>query len=181
MEIATAHLMRRTIAKARYRVEQFCQALTACYSISEERIEQAARVLTPQARSLFLRQDVQDQRHALAVYEELCRGGYTNHHLLAAALLHDVGKAAARFPAWQRGIYVLTARFAPQLLDHLVDASRPFDVYNRHPAIGARWAEEAGCSALTVALIRRHEERLTDCETEEERLLAALQAADRTN
>jgi len=68
---------------------------------------------------LFRCQTIQDQRHALAVYHKLCHAGHTNPQLLAAALLHDVGKAAARLPAWQRAVIVLLDRFAPRLLARL--------------------------------------------------------------
>jgi len=78
------------VQKARYRVSQFFRALTA--RVSCEEVEQAIHILTPGARALFRRQAVQDQRHALAVYMALQQGGHTDPHLLAAALLHDVGK-----------------------------------------------------------------------------------------
>jgi len=167
-----------------YRVAQFFRALSA--RAPEEEIERALRVLTPAARKLFRRQAAQDQRHGLAVYHALRRAGHTNPHLLAAALLHDAGKAAAWLPAWQRAIIVLLNRFAPRLLARLSRGearfwNHPFVVHAQHPQVGARWAQEAGCSPLTVALIRRHQERLANQRTEEERLLAALQAADSAN
>ena len=182
-----------------YRVGQFLRALTA--GVSENEAEQAMHVLTPEARRLFRRQAVQDQRHALAVYRALRRSGHTDHRLLAAALLHDVGKADARLPAWQRAVIVLMDRLAPRILARLgqEDAHgrllslaegwrRPFVVHARHPQVGARWAREAGCSSRTVALIRRHHDELTAAsfpvsikEREEHRWLVALQAADNEN
>jgi len=102
--------------------------------------------------------------------------------------------AAAWLPAWRRAIIVLLNRFAPRLLARLsqgepqgcaVSLSRgwryPFVVHARHPEVGARWAQEAGCSPLTVALIRRHQDRLASGRTEEGQLLAVLQAADSLN
>jgi len=170
----------------RYRVEQFLRALTAQHAISEQRIEQLAKILSPEARALFVRQAPQDQRHALAVYETLCQQGRTHAGLLTAALLHDVGKAAAQLPPWQRGLFVLAERFAPHALDGAAQGQprgwrSSFTRYARHAEIGARWAEEAGCSLLTVDLIRRHEAPMRTCRTEEDRLLAALQAADSAN
>jgi predicted HD phosphohydrolase len=167
----------------RYRVEQFLRALTAQHAISEKRIKRAAEVLSPEARGLFAQQAPQDQLHALDVYEALLEEGHSDRHLLTAALLHDVGKAAARTPAWQRAIFVLTERFAPGALDHLLEHGAggwkgPMRTYAHHAEIGARWAEEAGCSKLTVALIRHHEDPVAAHRTERDRLLAALQAAD---
>ncbi|MGD8969341.1 MAG: hypothetical protein PVI07_17695 [Anaerolineae bacterium] len=169
-----------------YRVEQFLRAMTARHAISEEQIEQAAQILRPEARVLLARQAPQDQRHALAVYETLCQEGHTHRDLLAAALLHDIGKAAAWLPAWQRGIFVLAQRLVPGMLDRARRGEtgswwRPLADYAGHAEIGARWAEKAGCSSLTVALIRRHEEPLETCQTEEDRLLTTLQAADCAN
>lgn len=192
------------IKTVHYRVGQFIQALTA--RVPEKDIEQAVRVLTPAAQALFRRQAIQDQRHALAVYHTLCRAGQTNPQLLAAALLHDVGKAAARLPAWERAIIVLLERFAPRLLARLSQESqelgqdlpsgwrRSIVVQTLHPEIGARWALEAGCSPLTAALIRRHQDKLSSDaalasrngdgekdEKEQNQWLAALQAADSLN
>jgi hypothetical protein len=170
----------------RYRIGQFLRALTARHAISERRVEQLAKVLSPEARALFVRQAPQDQRHALAVYETLCQDGHTHTDLLTAALLHDVGKAAAQLPPWQRGLFVLAERFLPRALDGVVRSQAqgwcgPLTRYARHAEIGARWAGEAGCSPLTVDLILRHEEPVRACDTEEDRLLAALQAADSGN
>jgi hypothetical protein len=141
--------------------------------------------LTPGAQALFRCQAVQDRRHALAVYTALQQGGHTDPHVLAAALLHDAGKSAARLSPAHRAIVVLLRRFAPRLLARLGQGrpswwNRPFVAHAQHPETGARWAQEAGCSALTVALIRRQEESV-DGSTAEDRFLVALQAADSTN
>jgi predicted HD phosphohydrolase len=172
------------VKTACYRVAQFFHALTA--QVSDEEVEQAIHILTPEAQALFGRQAIQDQRHALAVYRALQQGGYTNPHLLAAALLHDVGKAATRLAPYHRAIVVLLGRFAPRLLARLGQGrarwwNRPFVAHAQHPETGARWAQEANCSLLAVALIRRHEEEPTNSTTEEDQFRAALQAADSTN
>jgi hypothetical protein len=180
------------VETVRYRVGQLLRALTA--RVPDDEVKQAMRVLTPDAQGLFGRQAIQDQRHALAVYRTLYHAGHTDHQLLAAALLHDVGKAAARLPAWRRAIIVLLDRFAPRLLARLsqgepqahVSSRRrswryAFVVHARHPEAGAGWAQEARCSPLTVALIRRHQDRLASGRTEEDQLLAVLQAADSLN
>ena len=165
----------------RYRVGQFFRALVA--RASDEEIDQAIGALTPQAQALFRRQARQDQRHAMEVYQALVRAGETDPDLLAAALLHDVGKAAAWLPPWRRAVVVLLDRLAPRLLARWSAGEargwrRPWVVHARHPEIGACWAQEAGCSPLTVALIRRHQDEVTGGQREEDRLLAVLQAVD---
>jgi hypothetical protein len=77
-------------------------------------------------------------------------------------------------------------RFAPGLLARLSAGESnplngPFLVYARHSEQGARWAQEAGCLPLTVVLIRRHEEKPTHGQSEEDQFLASLQAADSAN
>jgi hypothetical protein len=58
---------------------------------------------------------------------------------------------------------------------------RPFVIHARHPAIGAAWAEEAGCDPLAVRLIARHQDILAEPTSAEENLLTALQWADDLN
>ena len=171
----------------RYRVGQFLRALTA--GVADREAEQAMHVLTPEAQAVFRRQSIQDQRHALAVYDTLRQAGHTNPHLLAAAMLHDSGKAAAWLPPWQRAVIVLLDRFSPRLLARLSKGEprgwrRSFVVHAQHPEAGAYWAHEAGCSPVTVSLIRRHHDRLESHPSpanEQDQLLAALQAADSMN
>jgi hypothetical protein len=89
---------------------------------------------------------------------------------------------------------VILDRFAPRLVAqvghrHAGDSPPqnwrlPFAVYVQHPEVGARRAEEAGCSDMTVALIRRHQEKPTRepvLTSEVDRLLTILQAADGVN
>lgn len=176
--------MNRPTHALRYRVRQFFRALAA--RVSEEDLEQAVRILTPAPLALFRSMAAQDQRHGLDVYAALRQAGHANPNLLAAALLHDAGKSAARLPAWQRAVIVLLEHFAPRLLARLSQGEpegwqRPFVVHARHPEVGARWAKEAGCPPLTIALILRHEDHIPNCQTEEDQLLTALQAADNLN
>lgn len=167
-----------------YRVRQFFRALAA--RVSEEELEQVACILTPASLTLFRSMAIQDQRHGLDVCAALRQAGHNNPDLLAAALLHDAGKAAARLPVWQRAVIVLLDRFAPRLLARLSQGEpdrwhSPFIAHARHPEVGARWAQEAGCSPLTVALIRRHQDQTSNCQTEEDQLLTNLQMADNLN
>ncbi|HEY76081.1 MAG TPA: HD domain-containing protein [Thermoflexia bacterium] len=169
------------MVRATYRVRQFLRALTA--PLAKEDPAPAMRVLTPRQRALFFRMSPADQRHSLAVCRALEEAGPQPRDLLVAALLHDVGKAAAPMPLWVRVAVVLLDRFAPRLLDRLSEGGgrgwrRPFVVYRRHAEIGAEWAAEAGCSPLTVALIRRHHHLVGRVDGEMDRLLRRLQQAD---
>ena len=169
----------------RYRVHQFFRAITA--RVKQEDVEAALSDLPPGAQALFLAQSRQDQRHALAVVGTLKDAGYHNSDLLAAALLHDIGKAAVALPAWQRAIIVLLDHASSRMLSALSQGEakglrRPFVIHARHSECGAVRAEEAGCSPITVALIRRHHETAPNATgTGQDELLKVLQSADSTN
>lgn len=170
------------IGRVVYRAWQFVRALTAGLQ-GEGRIGETERVLTPTQRGLFLQMSPADRRHGLAVYRALTDQGVQSPDLLIAALLHDVGKAAAPLPLGVRVAVVLLERLAPSLLERLGQGEargwrRPFVVHRQHPEVGARWVVQAGCSPLTASLIRRHHEPLGQPGGEEERLLALLQEAD---
>jgi len=179
------------VGAIRYRVGQFVRALSP--RVSEVGLQAAVETLGPQAQALFCRQESQDQRHALAVYQALRQEGHTDPDLLAAALLHDAGKAAAPCPPWARVVAVLMGRYSPRLLALLAREEpevrrgrqpgwrRALSAHVHHAEVGARWAEEAGCSKRTVTLIGRHREEIDPAAPGEDELLAALLAADAAN
>lgn len=121
-----------------------------------------------------------DQRHSLDVFLTLRRAGYEDRALLQAALLHDVGKAAAQLTVWHRVAVVLLGRFAAGWLDRLaVDGQgwrAPFAAHLRHVQQSAEWAALVGCSPDVVALIRDHH-----TPSSKDKRLAALQWADALN
>lgn len=146
-----------------------------------------ASYLPPRAVELFLGMPYYDQQHALSVLATLQRQGYDDPDLMAAALLHDVGKSvspAGRPRLWHRVATVLGQAFWPGLLERLSEESsgrgwrQPFYIQKHHATLGAQLAQEAGCSPVTVRLIRYHEE--ADSQIDDP-WLAALQAADSTN
>ncbi len=124
-----------------------------------------------------------DQRHGLDLVCALQRQGYQAPELFQAALLHDVGKARY-LSLWHRVAVVLLEHIYPAMLRRLADdrpGSRgyPFFAYLNHPRWGAERAEKAGCNQLTVELIKRHHEPLqVPTESEADRLLVVLEAAD---
>ncbi len=168
-----------------YRVRQFVDASLA--RVSLEHLREAEEILPLEAQGLFRRMGIPDQRHALNVMRSLRHDGCTEPDLMAAALLHDVGKSAARIYSWHRAIIVLSKHLAPRLLERLIGGEprgwrRPFVIHDQHAGIGAEWAAQAGCSALTVSLIRRHQEPLSRAPLDqEEQLLVSLQRADSAN
>ena len=168
--------------RAAYRVRQFVAALMA--RVSEADLAEADAHLPPEARFLFRRMPRDGQAHALKVLGDLKRAGHSHPSLLAAALLHDAGKSAARITPLTRSIFVALKRLAPARLDRLPDAGRwrSLVALRDHPRIGAEWARQAGCDALTVELISRHQDRLTGAASgEADRLLKALQEVDDRN
>lgn len=184
--------------RALYRVRQFTRGLTA--RVTEQERTQAVAVLPERARALFLRLPVDAQRHSLNVLQTLDEHGYDHPDLRAAALLHDVGKLAAedagvRIGLWLRGPLVVLDAVAGEQAARLAagDPARGWRyalyVHREHAAIGARWAADAGCSALTCWLIAHHQDgvasgadRVQEADGDQrDMLLAALYWADNRN
>lgn len=147
--------------RALYRVRQFWHALVA--TPESEELAQARHFLTPALMELFLRLQPSEQAHSLWVYRQLREAGETNPDLLAAALLHDVGKSCHPLQLWERAAIVLGKALFPQKSRNWGQAEpqgwkRPFVVAAQHSVWGAEMAARAGASPMTVALIQRHQD-----------------------
>jgi hypothetical protein len=169
----------------RYRLWQFWQAVYHP-PLSDEARRQIGAVLTPAEAGLFGRFSQADQVHGYRVMRALQAEGHSHPALLAAALLHDVGKTRVRWFVWDRVAVVVGRRLgvgktAVFSQNPPTGWRKPFVVRARHPAWGAEMAAAVGSSPLTVALIRRHQDEITAVVTEEDKLLHALQWADNQN
>lgn len=147
----------------RYRTRQFWFALTA--RPASDDLAQAGHFLSPQLLQIFLQMQPGEQAHSLAVFRRLLDQGETDRDLLAAALLHDVGKSRCRLYLWERVFIVLAHRIAPHWAWRRDQSAprgplRSLVVAARHPEWGAQMAQAAGASPCTVELIRRHQDRL---------------------
>jgi hypothetical protein len=152
----------------RYRLIQVCQQLGFTAALSRDDIAEVKRWLPASALPLFQSMSNADQQHSLRVCRGLQKRGCEENDLLAAALLHDVGKAQGRVPFWTRPMIVLGKRLAPRLLVRFVTSSATFESepisgWRRalsyawwHADVGADLAASAGLSEHAVLYIRTH-------------------------
>jgi hypothetical protein len=177
-----------SLGRALYRVRQFYLALRGAADPRD--LEQARSVLTPTQVALFSGMQSSEQAHAVSVYRQLVAQGETSSDLLAAALLHDVGKSLSPLRLWERVLIVLARAFFPTQsrrwgippAEGLGGWRRTFVVAEQHSIWGATLAAEAGASPRLVALIRQHQEPASiEADPETRRLLSKLQAVDDNN
>ena len=108
--------MRR--ARVRHRVAQFLRALKAWIqpvdiAYAEARLTAAAACHAAGLLARFTAMKRVDQQHGIEVARALEREGSVDPALLAAALLHDVGKVKAPVGVLTRVFVVLGEHFAP--------------------------------------------------------------------
>ena len=147
-----------------YRLWQVRQQLGFVAPLSAKERLEVARWLPASALPLFNSMSAADQRHSLRVCQGLQARGCTDPDLLAAALLHDVGKAQGRVPFWTRPAIVLGKLCAPRLLSRLATYPRAgLSRWRRslgyawwHAEIGAEMAAKAGLSERVALYIRTH-------------------------
>ncbi len=169
-----------------YRVSQLWWNLTA-EPLPEAAGQEIAALLTPVQTELFYRFQEPDQWHSYRVYSSLIEADHFQPDLLAAALLHDIGKTQVNLSPWDRILIVIMDRLMPDKLNSwgqgdLHSWQRPFVVRQLHARWGADMAAAAGCSDLTVALIRRHQDPVPGTSYQPaDQLLRYLQWADDLN
>jgi hypothetical protein len=160
--------MKKWLHIVSYRLGQVRQQLGFVSPLSAEEYKEVARLLPVPALPLFKTMSPADQRHALRVCRGLSAHGCRDIDMLAAALLHDVGKAQGRAPFWTRPAIVLGRKLTPKLLAHLVvypgvPATDSKPLWRRalscawyHAEVGAELAAAAGLSERAVLYIRTH-------------------------
>ncbi|HTK05573.1 MAG TPA: HD domain-containing protein [Ktedonobacteraceae bacterium] len=151
-----------------YRLGQVRQQLGFVEPLTVKDYAEVERWLPSSALKLFRTMSPADQQHSLRVCRGLLACGCEEENLLAAALLHDVGKAEGRVPFWTRPVIVLGKLLAPRWLkrsvielEQLEQAGgarwrRALSYAWWHAEVGAQLAAAAGLSEQATLYIRTH-------------------------
>lgn len=124
--------------------------------------EWARAQLLPDEQRLWARMSNPDRRHAAAVARDVERalGHEATRPIIAAALLHDVGKIESGFRTYGRVIATLCGMIVgrDQARDWMRSTgfTRRVGMYLLHPELGGDLLAMAGSDALTVAWTREH-------------------------
>lgn len=114
--------------------------------------------------ALFCRMRPADRRHAVGVARRVSDelGGAATRPVLAAALLHDVGKVEARLGVYGRTVATLSAAAIghdPEIIRtwaRMKGFTRRVALYLQHPRLGGDLLAMAGSDPLTEAWAREH-------------------------
>lgn len=116
----------------------------------------AVAQLGPGERQLWQRMPRADRKHSVAVARTVADHLGEERPVLAAALLHDVGKVDAELGTFSRVAATLIGRRRAQGWSQAPGMRGRVERYLRHDALGAEMLEAAGADPLTVAWAREH-------------------------
>ena len=145
--------------------------------------EWACTKLLPSEVELWRRMRGNDRRHAVGVARDVERalGAEATRPVLAAALLHDVGKVQSGLGVYGRVVATICGMIAGRDTAKEWARSRGFTrkvgLYLLHPDLGGDMLGMAGSDPLTEAWARQHH-RSPDSWTIDREIAAALKAAD---
>lgn len=140
-------------------------------------------VLSEAEYRLWARQYGPDRRHTVEVARGVERhlGHEATKPVLAAALLHDIGKIDADLRTWGRVVATMSAKVAgpdtARLWIKSTGFTRKVGLYLHHPEIGADLLEMAGSDPLTIAWAEEHH-KPADQWTVERHIADVLHAVD---
>jgi hypothetical protein len=127
--------------------------------LTEDEAAWVASHLEPAEADLWARMGRADRRHAVGVARraETALGADATRPVLAAALLHDVGKVEAGLGTYGRVMATLSGRVAGRDMaaawSQTRGMTRRIGLYLRHEEIGADLLRLAGSDPRTVALV----------------------------
>jgi len=119
-------------------------------------------VLSDDELKLWRRMSRADRRHAVGVARNVERqlGNEATKPVLAAALLHDVGKVSAGLGTYGRVVATLACAAAGRsMADAWTEGkgfTRKVGLYLRHPVLGGDMLALAGSDSLTITWAREH-------------------------
>lgn len=141
----------------------------------------ACSFLTDQELLLFSAMPGRDRRHSMDMVHWLQRqppedGSPPSPELLAAALVHDVGKGS--LIVWDRVAFVLLGAASTRLriaagVEHGPRWRHAIWRLEHHAQLGADLLQTAGSRPRVVELVRRHKDHSADGDVELHRLIAA--------
>jgi len=140
-------------------------------------------LLDPPERELWARTGRADRRHVVGVARrvEATLGDEATRPVLAAALLHDIGKLESGLGTYGRVIATLSIAVAGRDVAaawcETGGFTRRVGLYARHEELGADLLALAGSDPLTVALVREQSVPV-DERSVPDHLIEALTAAD---
>ena len=148
----------------------------------------ARSILTEQQMALFSRLQPSEQTHSLRVLKYLLDQGESHPDLLAAALLHDIGKVCYPLRLWERVVIILGKQLIPDKitawgLGEPKGWRRPYVISCLHPEWGAQLVSQSSASPLLLDLIRYHQQVPSEFNKGDiiKQLAALLRVADDQN